>query len=50
MWKDSSTSFSVAISQLVPGHKVTVKGLYIEDTDPQRINLTSVISVGEACG
>ena len=39
-----------ATGQLVAGHKVTVKGLYIEDTDPQRINLTSVISVGESCG
>ena len=39
-----------ATGQLVAGHKVTVKGLFIEDTEPQRINLTSVISLGESCG
>ncbi len=32
---------------LVTGHRVLVKGLFIEN---QRINLTSVISVADSCG
>ena len=39
-----------ASGQLVAGHKVAVKGLFIEDDDPKRINLTSVISLAESCG
>lgn len=39
-----------ASGQLVAGHKVAVKGLFIEDADPKRLNLTSVISLAEACG
>jgi hypothetical protein len=33
---------------LVSGHRVAVKGLYIEGTPP-RINLTSVVDLGRAC-
>ena len=39
-----------ASGQLIVGHKVAVKGLFIEDVEPKRINLTSVISVAESCG
>jgi hypothetical protein len=35
-------------AMLVSGHKVAVKGLYIEGT-PARINLTSVVDLGPAC-
>ena len=31
---------------LVPGHRVLVKGLFIEN---QRINLTSVIGLADSC-
>ena len=33
---------------LVHGHRVAVKGLYIEGT-PARINLTSVVDLGPSC-
>jgi hypothetical protein len=33
---------------LVSGHKVAVKGLYVEGT-PARINLTSVVDLGAGC-
>lgn len=39
-----------ASGQLVAGHKVAVKGLFIENADPKRLNLTSVVSLAEACG
>jgi hypothetical protein len=32
------------------GHKVLVKGLLIKDANGQRINVTSLKTVGEACG
>ena len=35
---------------LVSGHQVLVKGLFIEDQENQRINLTSVIGLAESCG
>jgi hypothetical protein len=35
-------------AMLVSGHKVAVKGLYIEGT-PARINLTSVVDLGPGC-
>jgi len=35
-------------AMLVSGHRVAVKGLYIEGT-PARINLTSVVDLGPAC-
>ena len=35
-------------AMLVSGHKVAVKGLYIEGTPP-RINLTSVVDLGPSC-
>jgi hypothetical protein len=38
-----------ATGQLRPGHKVLVKGLLIEG-DPKRINLMSVVGVGDTCG
>ena len=38
-----------ATGQLSNGHKVAVKGLLIESTDPHRINLTSVISLADSC-
>jgi len=37
-----------ATAMLRRGHKVAVKGLYIEGT-PARINLTSVVDLGRAC-
>jgi len=37
-----------ATATLLRGHKVAVKGLYIEGT-PARINLTSVVDLGGAC-
>jgi hypothetical protein len=33
---------------LVSGHRVAVKGLYIEGT-PARINLTSVVDLASSC-
>ena len=39
-----------ATNQLRAGHKVLVKGMLIANTDPKRINLLSVIGVGETCG
>jgi hypothetical protein len=39
-----------ATNQLRAGHKVLVKGMLIETTDPKRINLLTVIGVGETCG
>ena len=33
---------------LVAGHRVAVKGLYIEGV-PARINLTSVVDLGAGC-
>jgi len=35
-------------AMLVSGHRVAVKGLYIEGT-PARINLTSVVDLGGGC-
>jgi hypothetical protein len=35
-------------AMLVSGHRVAVKGLYIEGT-PARINLTSVVDLGPGC-
>jgi hypothetical protein len=32
------------------GHKVLVKGLLIKDATGQRVNVTSLTTVGEACG
>ena len=32
------------------GHKVLVKGLLIKDAAGQRINVTSLKTVGESCG
>ena len=47
---DFTASESVnATGQLVAGHRVAVKGLFLEATDPQRINLTSVISLADSC-
>ncbi len=47
---DFTASESVnATGQLVAGHRVAVKGLFIETTDPKRINLTSVISLADSC-
>lgn len=37
-----------ATGMLVAGHKVAVKGLYIEGA-PARINLTSVVDLGRGC-
>ena len=34
---------------LVSGRRVMVKGLFIEDQEDQRINLTSVIGLAESC-
>ena len=36
--------------QLKAQHKLLIKELYIQDTDPSRINVTSVISLAESCG
>jgi len=47
---DFTASESVnATGQLVAGHRVAVKGLFLEATDPKRINLTSVISLADSC-
>ena len=35
--------------QLRTGHKIAIKGLYLQDAEPSRINLTSVISLEESC-
>ena len=32
------------------GHKVLIKGLLIQDDRGQRINVTSIKTVGDACG
>ena len=37
-----------ATGMLASGHKVAVKGLYIEGV-PARINLTSVVDLGSRC-
>ena len=37
-----------ATGMLVAGHRVAVKGLYIQDV-PARINLTSVVDLGAGC-
>ena len=37
-----------ATGMLVAGHRVAVKGLYIEGV-PARINLTSVVDLGAGC-
>ena len=39
-----------ATGQLADGHKMFVKGLHITDSAPQRINLTSAISLSDSCG
>ena len=39
-----------ATGQLADGHKMFVKGLHITDSVPQRINVTSAISLSDACG
>ena len=38
-----------ATGQLKDGNRIAVKGLYLQDTNPSRINLTSVITLGEPC-
>ena len=38
-----------ATGQLIAGHRIAIKGLLIADTDPRRINLTSVIDLAESC-
>jgi hypothetical protein len=32
------------------GHKVLVKGLLIKDASGQRVNVTSLTTVGDTCG
>jgi hypothetical protein len=43
-----STSRVNTTATLLQGHRVAVKGLYIEGT-PARINLTSVVDLGPSC-
>ena len=38
-----------ATGQLSGGRKLLVKGLHLQDSDPQRINLTSVTSLADPC-
>ena len=35
--------------QLKAQHKLLIKGLYIQDADPSRINITSVIVLADSC-
>ncbi len=35
--------------QLKAQHKLLIKGLYIQDADPSRINITSVINLADSC-
>jgi len=45
----TTREFVNASGQLVAGQKVAVKGLFIENNEPKRINLTSVINLAEFC-
>jgi hypothetical protein len=39
-----------ATGELRPGRKVLVKGMYIANTEPKRINLLNVVGLADSCG